>query len=97
MQQKQLYAAHQVIYTIQAQSNDEKLNLKDENKVKAATALGIVHIICGFVAFLAEMTGMFAHDFSFLPPNPLGITAVFFFATGGVAIGGARSRNKHTF
>jgi len=80
---------HQVIYIIQAPK--EKVNIKDVYNIKAATALGVIHIICGLVALGSDIVGMVNTQFAFAT----GVwTAVFFFVSGGLAIGGARSGNK---
>merc|ERR1711936_859804 len=74
---------HQVIYIIQAP--------KDRMNIKAATALGVIHIICGLIALGSDIAGMVNEQFAFAT----GIwTSVFFFVSGGLAIGGARSGNK---
>merc|ERR1711974_103961 len=57
----------------------------------AATALGIIHIICGFIALGSDIAGMVTDNFAFAT----GIwTSILFFVSGGLAIGGARSGNK---
>merc|ERR1711974_217532 len=57
----------------------------------AATALGIIHIVCGFIALGSDIAGMVTDNFSFAT----GIwTSILFFVSGGLAIGGARSGNK---
>jgi len=82
-------APHQVIYIIQAPK--EKVNIKDAYNIKAATALGVIHIICGFIALGSDIAGMVDEYMSIAT----GIwTSVFFFISGGLAIGGARSGNK---
>jgi len=82
-------APHQVIYIIQAPK--EKVDIKDAYNIKAATALGIIHIICGFIALASDIAGMVTNNFSFAT----GIwTSILFFVSGGLAIGGARSGNK---
>jgi len=82
-------APHQVIYIIQAPK--EKFDIKDAYNIKAATALGIIHIICGFIALASDIAGMVTDNFSFAT----GIwTSILFFVSGGLAIGGARSGNK---
>jgi hypothetical protein len=82
-------APHQVIYIIQAPK--EKVNIKDAYNIKAATALGIIHIICGFIALGSDIGGIVDGHNAF----GTGIwTSVFFFISGGLAIGGARSGNK---
>merc|ERR1712158_288587 len=80
---------HQVIYIIQAPK--DKVNIKDVYNIKAATALGVIHIICGLIALGADIAVMVDGHMSFAS----GIWAsVFFFISGGLAIGGARSGNK---
>jgi len=82
-------APHQVIYIIQAPK--EKVNIKDAYNIKAATALGVLHIICGLIALGSDILGMVNSNV----PLATGIwTSVFFFISGGLAIGGARSGNK---
>merc|ERR1711934_110055 len=80
---------HQVIYIIQAPK--EKVNIKDAYNTKAATALGVIHIICGFIALGSDIAGM-VDDYMSLATGIW--TSVFFFISGGLAIGGARSGNK---
>jgi len=88
-QQGEPNASHQVIYIIQAPK--EKVNIKDAYNVKAATVLGVIHILCGFIALGAEIAGLVDGNFSV----GTGIwTSVLFFVSGGLAIGGARSGNK---
>ena len=80
---------HQVIYIIEAPK--EKVNIKDAYNIKAATVLGVIHIICGLIALGADIGHMFN------TPMTIGCgywTPVFFFISGGLAIGGARSGNK---
>ena len=80
---------HQVIYIIQAPK--EKVNIKDAYNIKAATALGVIHIVCGFIALGSEIAGLVNGPFSFVT----GIwTSVLFFVSGGLALSGARSGNK---
>lgn len=82
-------APHQVIYIIQAPK--EKVNIKDAYNIKAATALGVIHIICGLIALGSDIAGIVNGKMSLAT----GIwTSVFFFISGGLAIGGARSGNK---
>merc|ERR1711936_9523 len=80
---------HQVIYIIQAPK--DQVNIKDVYNIRAATALGVIHIICGLIALASDIAGMVNEQFAFAT----GIwTSVFFFVSGGLAIGGARSGNK---
>ena len=90
-QQKEPNAPHQVINTIQAPM--ENLSLRDAYNIKAATAFGVIHIICGFIALIAEIAGLVTNNHF---PTGNGIwTSVFFFISGGLAIGGAQSGNKY--
>merc|ERR1712141_451802 len=82
-------APHQVIYIVQAAK--EKVNIKDAYNVKAATVLGIIHIIFGLISLGFEISNLVVDNLSVAT----GIwTSVFFFISGGLAIGGARSGNK---
>merc|ERR1712061_442369 len=47
---------HQVIYIVQAAK--EKVNIKDAYNVKAATVLGIIHIIFGLISLGIEITNL---------------------------------------
>ena len=88
-------APHQVVYIIQAPK--EKVNIKDAYNIKAATALGVIHIICGFIALGSDIASMVDAQLSPAPTVwvATGIwTSVFFLVSGGLAIGGARSGNK---
>jgi len=89
-QQNEQSAAPQVIYIVQAPK--ERLDLRDVYNVKAATVLGVVHIICGIIALSSDIVVM-VDDSNF--SLAAGIwTSVFFFISGGLAIGGACSGNK---
>ena len=81
----------EVIYFIQAPK--EKVNLKDAYNSKAATALGVVHIVCGLIALGADITGMVNGDLPLATGTGIW-TSVFFFVSGAVGIGGAQSGNK---
>merc|ERR550517_2170999 len=82
-------APHQVIYIVQAAK--EKVNIKDAYNVKAATVLGIIHIVFGLISLVIEITNLVVDNLSVAT----GIwTSVFFFISGGLAVGGARSGNK---
>ena len=86
-QQYEPNAAHQVTNIIQAKHDNEKVNLKDAYNMKAAIALGVIHIICGFVVIGVKIRGIF--------PESVGIWFIaFFFVTGGLAIGGALTGNE---
>merc|ERR1711934_1231248 len=81
-------APHQVIYIVQAAK--EKVNIKDAYNVKAATVLGIIHIIFGLISLGIEITNLVVDNLSVAT----GIWTSVFFFSGGLAIGGARSGNK---
>merc|ERR1712062_597507 len=55
-------APHQVIYIVQAAK--EKVNIKDAYNVKAATVLGIIHIIFGFISLGIEITNLVVDNLS---------------------------------
>merc|ERR1712076_29078 len=83
-------APHQVIYIVQAAK--EKVNIKDAYNVKAATVLGIIHIIFGLISLGIEITNLVVDGNGNVATGIW--TSVFFFISGGLAIGGARSGNK---
>ena len=88
----------QVAYVVQAPTNvrDDNEAIKENYSVKAATVLGVVHIICGIIAFSCEID-VLVWATGRLPPGTLGTgiwSSVFFFISGGLAIGGAQSGNK---
>ena len=85
-QQREPKGLQQVIYIIK----EEKENIKDAYNVKAAKALGIIHIICGLISFVAEITGFV--DGFFVGTG--GWASVFFNISGVLAIAGARSGKK---
>ena len=67
------------------------MNIKDAYNVKAATVLGVIHIVCGFISLGSDIAGWVNGNFYFCT----GIwNSIFFFVCGGLAIGGARSGNK---
>jgi len=89
----------QVAYAVQAPTTnvrDDNQAIKENYSVKAATVLGVVHIICGIIAFSCEID-VLVWTTGRLPPGTLGTgiwSSVFFFISGGLAIGGAQSGNK---
>ena len=88
----------QVAYVVQAPTNarDDNQAIKENYSVKAATVLGVVHIICGIIAFSCEIDALVWTRGGVLP-GTLGTgiwSSVFFFISGGLAIGGAQSGNK---
>ena len=92
MQQSVPNPPHQVIYIVEAPN--EKANIKDAYKTKAATVLGILHIICGVIGLAAE-SAYLDSSIMWITSFGQGIWIFFlFFISGGLAIGGARSGNK---
>merc|ERR1712228_519203 len=83
-------APHQVIYIVQAAK--EKVNIKDAYNVKVATVLGIIHIIFGLISLGIEITNLVVDGNGNVATGIW--TSVFFFISGGLTIGGARSGNK---
>lgn len=97
---------NQAIHVVEAPN--EKANLKDGCYTKAATVLGVLHIICGVISLVAEFAyldssnsiikWLRSHDQivadEFEPFETEMWTSVLFFISGGLAIGGARSGNK---
>merc|ERR1712061_477248 len=83
-------APHQVIYIVQAAK--EKVNIKNTYNVKVATVLGIIHIIFGLISLGIEITNLVVDGNGNVATGIW--TSVFFFISGGLAIGGARSGNK---
>jgi len=81
---------NQAIHVVEAPN--EKANLKDACYTKAATVLGVLHIICGVISLGAESAFL---DSKYSIGVGAGIwTAVFFFISGALSIGGAQSGNK---
>merc|ERR1711874_255120 len=77
---------NQAIHVVEAPN--EKANLKDGCYTKAATVLGVLHIICGVISLGAE-SAFLDSDFSIRFRIGTGIwTAVFFFISGALSIGG---------
>jgi len=87
----------QVAYVVQAPTTvrDNNEAIKEAYSVKAATVLGVVHIICGIISFSCEIDVLVWASRGI--PGTLGTgiwTSVFFFISGGLAIGGAQSGKK---
>ena len=76
----------------QSVPNAPQSNLKDACYTKAATVLGVLHIICGVISIGAESAFL---DSKYSIDVYTGIwSAVFFFISGALSIGGAQSGNK---
>merc|ERR1712038_1518591 len=87
--------AQQVVVQAPTNSRDDNAAIKEAYSVKAATVLGVVHIICGIIAFSCEIDVLVWPSRG--PPGTLGTgiwTSMFFFISGGLAIGGAQSGKK---
>ena len=85
----------QVVVQAPTNSRDDNAAIKEAYSVKAATVLGVVHIICGIIAFSCEIDVLVWPSRG--PPGTLGTgiwTSMFFFISGGLAIGGAQSGKK---
>jgi len=100
MQQSVPNPPHQVIHIVEAPN--DKANIKDAYNAKAATVLGVLHIICGVIGLAAESAYLDSSSSSSSSSSIMwihsfgpGIWIFFiFFISGGLAIGGARSGNK---
>ena len=68
----------------------EQVKLKTAYNVKAATALGIVHIMCGFITLSAEI----AVNYSFGIFAPGIFASLLFLLSGGLTIFGAQYGRK---
>jgi len=82
---------NQAIHVVEAPNE----KIKDGCYTKAATVLGVLHIICGVICLGAE-SAFLDSDYSKITIRiGTGIwTAVFFFISGGLSIGGAQSGNR---
>ena len=88
-QQSDPSTINQVIIIVEGAK--EQVKLKKAYNVKAATALGIVHIICGFITLSAEI----AVNYSFGIFDIFGIFAsLLFLLSGGLTIFGAQYGRK---
>ena len=93
MEQQNIPNTH-VVYITQPPNEERDRNFKDAYSVKAAMFLGVVHIMCGLIAFSSEL-----HVILNGSPRNFSIgagiwTSVFFVVSGGLSIGGARSGSK---
>merc|ERR1712179_53872 len=77
-----------IVIVVEKTSN--KKSIKKSYKSKAATVIGIIHIICGFLAFFANV-GLFFIETSYrfhFGKFATGIwSSVFFFISGGLSVG----------
>ena len=86
----------QDVYLTQAPNEERNKDLKDAYNLKAARILGVVHIMCGLIAFSSEINMIENPNHCFIGTGIwTGIwTSVFFFVSGGLAIRGAQSGSK---
>merc|ERR1712179_15879 len=84
-----------IVIVVEKTSN--KKSIKKSYKSKAATVIGIIHIICGFLAFFANV-GLFfiqpSYCFHFGKFATEIWSSVFFFITGGLSIGSGRNSSS---
>lgn len=95
-QQNQPSAPEQVVYVVQEprRGKVDKKAIKDAYNAKATTVLGIAHIICGIIAFSCEIDLVVSLSGPRLTVGAGIWSSVFFFISGGLAIGGALSGRK---
>ena len=84
----------QDVYLTQAPNEEGNKDLKDAYNLKAARILGVVHIMCGLIAFSSEISMIENRNPCFISIGTGIWTSVFFFVSGGLAIRGAQSGNK---
>ena len=85
----------QFVYLTQAPKEKRDKDLKDAYNVKATRILGVVHIVCGLIAFSSEIQVIENGYHRDVIGIGTGIwTSVFFFVSGGLSIRGAQSGSK---
>ena len=85
----------QFVYLTQAPKEKRDKDLKDAYNVKATRILGVVHIVCGLIAFSSEIQVIENGYHRDVIGIGTGIwTSVFFFVSGGLSIKGAQSGSK---
>jgi len=83
----------QPIYIV-VQKSSNKESLEKSYKSGAATIIGIVHIICGLVAFGANIALILSNHAFHMGVFGTGIwSSVFFFISGGLSIGSGKNTN----
>ena len=98
-QQSDPSTINQVIIIVEGAK--EQVKFKKAYNVKAATALGIVHVMCGFISFGASIAviehigGAYEGGLKYTIPGDFGIFAsLLFLLSGGLTISGARFGRK---
>jgi len=81
----------QPIYII-VEKHSNKKSVKESYQKKAAGIIGIIHILCGLVAFGTGVGLIFSNSLKFVVCGIL--SSVFFFISGGLSIGSCRSGNS---
>jgi hypothetical protein len=83
----------QPIYIV-VQKSSNKESLKKSYKSGAATIIGIIHIVCGLVAFGANISLLLTNNSFHLEVFATGIwSSVFFFISEGLSIGSGKNPN----
>ena len=86
----------QVVYLVPAPK--QKINIKERYAAKVATKLGVLHLLCAVVAFIADLCSTVEGvQGRYWGPRALGTgiwTSIFFAVSGSLAIAGARSASK---
>ena len=98
-QQSDPSTVNQVIIIVEGAK--EQVKFKKAYNVKAATALGIAHVMCGFISFGASIAviehigGAYEGGSKYTIPGDFGIFAsLLFLLSGGLTISGARFGRK---
>ena len=91
-QQSDAIAAHQVIQMIEEPKKEAKM--KNNCYDKAATLLGVIQIICGFIALGVFINGIVFHNSSFFSFDKSILISILFFVSGMLVLGKAYSGNK---
>ena len=91
-QQSEAIAAHQMIEMIEEPKKEAKM--KNNCYVKAAAMLGVIQIICGFIALGIFINGIVFHNGSFFSFDNSILIFILFFVSGMLVLGKAYSGKK---
>jgi hypothetical protein len=85
-------AQPQVVYVVQpaGQPVAQKRSLKEDYATKAATVLGSLHLLFGWITFTTSIYGIVYGNMLSMGMLP----SVFFIISGGLAIGGAQAGSR---